>query len=99
MRHIQILFERFATEMGDQFLFCKEENAILLFINPDIKRRFFFRIGNQEQGPQFIQSTNLAEADLCFWLTPLVKKNFLIDTGQHQMRAFADMPRSRLPKL
>lgn len=36
----------FATEMGDQFLFCKEQDAIFLFINPDIKMGLFRRISN-----------------------------------------------------
>jgi len=40
------LSEFFATKMRDQFLFCKEENAILLFINPDRKRGFFRRFGD-----------------------------------------------------
>jgi hypothetical protein len=93
------LFEFFATEVGDQFLFCEKENAILLFINPDIKGCFFHRIGDQEQGPQFIQSPNLAEANLCFRCAPLIKKNFLIDTGQHQMRTFGNFSGPCLPKI
>lgn len=58
--------------MRDQFLFGKEKNAILLFINPDIKGRFFRGIGDQEQSPQFLQSTKLAEANLCFRFPPLI---------------------------
>jgi len=73
------MFESSETEMRNQFLLCKEENAILLFVNPDGNMSFFGRFGNQKHCPQLTQFAKLVKANLGFRRTPLTKKNLLIE--------------------
>lgn len=63
-----------AAEMRDQLLFCEEENAFLLLVDPDREMSFLSRVRNQEQRPQLIQFANLIQSNLCFRFAPLAQE-------------------------
>jgi hypothetical protein len=85
--------------MRNQFLFCKEENAILLFVNPDRNMSFFDRFGNEKRSPQLTQFAELVEANLGFWGAPLTKKNLLIEPFHEQMGVLGHLSGTGLKQM
>jgi len=71
--------------MRDESFLREEEYPVLLLINPDRMLGFPRRMLDQENGPQFIETSKPLEAYLGLRLSPLIQKNGLADAGQHQM--------------
>jgi hypothetical protein len=87
------------TEMRNQLLLCKEENTILLFVNPDGNMSFFRRLGNEKHRPQLIQFAELVEANLGFRRTPLTKKHLLIEPCHERVRVFGRLSGTGLKQM
>ena len=85
--------------MRNQLLLCKEENTILLFVNPDRDMSFFSRIGNEKHCPQFAQLAELVEANLSFGCPPLTEKNLLVEPFHEQMGVLGYLLRTGLPQM
>ena len=81
------LFESFKTKMGDEFLFGKKKDPVFLSVDPNGQIALFCGFGDQEHGPQFIEFSELVQSNLRFGLAPMIEKNLLIDSVQHQMGA------------
>ena len=85
--------------MRNQFLLGKEENAVLLFVDPDRDIGFFGRIGNEKHGSQGTQFAELVQADLGFRLTPLTEENLLVEPLHEQMGVLGCLFRTGLPQM
>ncbi len=95
----QFLAEFSETEMRNQFLLRKEENAIFLFVDPYRNICLFNGIGNQEHCSQVPQFAEFIEANLSFRRTPLIEKNLLIESFHKQMGVLGYLFRTRLPQM
>jgi len=85
--------------MRNQLLLCKEENTILLFVDPNRNMSFFCGISNQEHCPQLTQFAELIEADPGLRGTPLAEKNFLVEPCHKRMGVLEYLFRARLPQM
>ncbi len=98
LRAFYFVLESIESEMRNQFLFRKEENAIFLFVNPDRNICFFGRIGNQKYGSQVTQFAELAQAHLSFRRTPRTEKDLLIEPLHEQMGVLGYLFRTGFPE-
>jgi hypothetical protein len=71
--------------MRDEFFLREEQDSVSLLINPDRMMDLPGGILGQEKGAQFFETAKPLKAYLGLGLTPLIEKNGLVDTGQHQV--------------
>jgi hypothetical protein len=71
--------------MGDESFLCEEKDPVSPLVNPDRMMGFFNRSLNQEKGPQSVKTPEPLQTDPGLRDSPLIKKNGLVDAGQHQM--------------
>ena len=70
--------------MRDEPFLCEEQDPVSLLVNPDRMMGFFSRGLDQEKGPQSVQTSESLQTDPGLRDSPLIKKNGLVDAGQHE---------------
>ena len=85
--------------MRSQSIICEEADPVLLYINPNRTKNFLVGVAVKRNKTLLVGTLKLVKIDPYLGETPLIDKNFLVNTRKHQVPGFSCAPRLRSPKI
>ena len=87
-------------KVGNQSFICEKADLVMFHVNPNGMGIIFIGVGGiNAMEPCLIEATKLVKVNPYFRRSPLIDKDTLVDTSEHQVTAFRNTPGIRFPEI